>query len=72
MNAKTPVAEEAFRPEAGAPSMTSPVERESDLGQLKRMLERLTKQVEELGRKLEHAREKEKEEEDEEEQQPSV
>lgn len=52
--------------------MTSPVERESDLGQLKRMLERLTKQVEELGRKLEHAREKEKEEEDEEEQQPSV
>lgn len=64
MSAKTLAAEEAFRPEAGAPSMTGPAERESDLAQLKRMIERLSKQVEELGRKLENAQEKEKEEED--------
>lgn len=64
MSAKTPAAEEAFRPEAGAPSLTGPAERESDLEQLKGMLERLSKQVEELGRKVENAQEKEKEEED--------
>lgn len=71
MSAKTPLAEGALRPETGVPSMTGPAERESDLGQLKKMLERLSKQVEELGRKIENAQEKEKEKE-EEEQRPSV
>lgn len=63
MSAKTPVAEESGRPEAGATSVPSLSERESDIGQLKRMLERLSKQVEELGRKVVNAPEKEEEEE---------
>lgn len=67
MSGKTPLTEGVFRPEAGAPSMTGPAERESDPGQLKRMLERLSKQVEELDRKVENVLEKDQEKEEEEE-----
>lgn len=59
MSGKTPIAEVSFRPEAGATTMAGPAEQESDIGQLKRMLERLSKQVEELGRKVENMQEKE-------------
>lgn len=59
MSGKTPIAEESFRSEAGATNMAGLAEQESDIGQLKRMLERLNKQVEELGRKVESMHEKE-------------
>lgn len=58
MIGKTPVAEQPFRPEAGETNMAGPAERESDIRQLKRMLERLSKQVDEFGRKVENMQEK--------------
>lgn len=59
MSGKTPIAEESFRPETGATNVAGPAEQESDIRQLKRMLERLIRQVEELDRKVENIQEKE-------------
>lgn len=54
MSGKTIIAEESFQPDAGPTNMAGPAERESDIGQLKTMLERLSQQVEELVRKIEN------------------
>lgn len=59
MSGKTPIAKDSFQPEAGATNVTSPTKQESDIRQLKRMLERLIRQVEELDRKVENIQEKE-------------